>query len=318
MRASPGLTRHRGAFATWLARAPVLALLALLAIAADHAAAERKINIAHRGASGYAPEHTLSAYRLAIEQGADFVEQDLAVTRDGTLICLHDDTLQRTTNVSSLFPDRGGAGTAASGKGWLASDFTLAEIRRLDAGRWFDPRFEGERVPTWEEAVELVRGKAGLYPELKSPGLYAARGIDMVGLFVAAVRAAGLDSAASLAATPLIVQSFDENTIRRLAVELPAVPRVFLMGELPGGRLTDGRLRDIARFATGISPDKNLVDADLVQRAKAAGLTVTAYTFRARNTGRFRTVGEEMSHFLYTLGLDALFTDNPDQFPRQP
>jgi glycerophosphoryl diester phosphodiesterase len=300
---------------------PVLALFAVLAVFGTESHAERaKANIAHRGASAYAPEHTLAAYRLAIEQGADFVEQDLAITRDGALICLHDDTLERTTDVASVFPRRFSTASASgsSVRRWLANDFTLAEIRSLDAGRWFQTRFARERVPTWQEAVDLVRGKAGLYPELKSPDLYAARGIDMVRLFVTAVKDAGLDRAESLAITPLIVQSFDEKTVRRLATELPQVPRVLLMGELPGGRVTDERLREIASFATGISPDKRLVDADLVRRAKAAGLTVTAYTFRSRNTGQFRNVAEEMTHFLYTMGLDALFTDNPDQFPRQP
>ena len=109
-----------------------------------------------------------------MEQRADFVEQDLAVTRDGVLICLHDDTLERTSNVAEVFPDRfsrkksesGGAGGS-----WIANDFTLDEIRRLDMGRWFDPAFAGQRIVTWQEAIDLVRGKAGLYPELKSPPL---------------------------------------------------------------------------------------------------------------------------------------------------
>ena len=128
--------------------------------------------MAHRGASAYAPEHTLAAYRLAIEQGADFVEQDLAVTRDGVLICLHDPSLERTTNVEEVFADRF-TEIEYEGKtrrAWLANDFTLAEIKRLDAGSWFDPKFAGERVPTFDEAVALVKGKAGMFPELKTPG----------------------------------------------------------------------------------------------------------------------------------------------------
>ena len=86
-----------------------------------------------------------------------------------------------------------------------------------------------------------------------------------------------------------------------------------------GGGMTDARLRDIKTFATGIGPAKALLEAqpDVVRRAQAAGLTVTAYTFRARNTGRFASVREEMSHHLFTLGIDAVFTDNPDQFPRK-
>src|SRR5688572_13313286 len=131
--------------------------MALAAIVGVRTESSSKQVIAHRGASAYAPEHTLAAYRLAMEQGADYVEQDLAVTKDGALICLHDDSLERTTNVEELFADR---------KPWLAVDFTLEEIKQLDAGSWFDAKFAGERIPTWEEAVAFVGNRAGLYPEL--------------------------------------------------------------------------------------------------------------------------------------------------------
>jgi len=298
-------------------------LLVVLAVAASGfavRAADPKQSIAHRGASGYAPEHTRAAYQLALDQRADFVEQDLAVTRDGVLICLHDDTLERTSNVAEVFPDRSAttASRGGSAKRWFANDFTLDEIRRLDMGGWFSPTFAGERIVTWQEAVDLVRGKAGLYPELKSPPLYTSRGVDMVKLFVESVKQNGLDRPESLKTTPVIVQSFDEPTVRRMAKELPAVPRILLM-ESFGGGMTDARLRDIKTFATGIGPAKALLEAqpDVVRRAQATGLTVTAYTFRARNTGRFASVREEMSHHLFTLGIDAVFTDNPDQFPRK-
>jgi glycerophosphoryl diester phosphodiesterase len=295
-------------------------LMLTAAVASTFQGSPPKQNIAHRGASAYAPEHTIAAYQLALEQRADYVEQDLAVTRDGVLICLHDDSLNRTTNVEQVYPGR--ASTAPGGRGgashWLANDFTLAEIRKLDAGSWFDPKFAAATVPTWDEAVALVRGKAGLYPELKSPPLYTARGVDMVKLFVDAVKKGGLDRPESLRTTPMIIQSFDEGTIRRLAKELPGVPRILLMGSFGDKGMTDARVRDIATFATGIGPTKELVDKDpgVVQRAHAARLTVTAYTFRSRSTGRFPDVRAEMSHFLNTLGIDALFTDNPDQFPR--
>jgi glycerophosphoryl diester phosphodiesterase len=275
--------------------------------------------IAHRGASAYAPEHTLAAYRLAMAQGADYVEQDLAVTRDGVLICLHDDTLERTSNVAEIYPQRFADESGEPGRHWIANDFTLAEIRGLDAGSWFDRAFAGQHIVTWQEAIDLVRGKAGLYPELKSPPLYVGRGVDMVNIFVESVLSNGLHRPESLRTTPMIVQSFDEPTVRRLAAELPTVPRLLLMELLPGEGLTEARLREIARFATGIGPAKDLIDLEpaIVTRAHRAGLTVTAYTFRARSPGRFASVREEMWHFLYTLGIDALFTDNPDQFPRR-
>src|SRR4029453_2445566 len=103
------------------------------------AAQDRRTSvIAHRGASAYAPEHTRAAYELAVRQKADFVEQDLAVTRDGALICLHDESLERTTDVEEVFPDRARTDPGTGAKRWMAGDFTLAEIKRLDAGSWFD------------------------------------------------------------------------------------------------------------------------------------------------------------------------------------
>ena len=114
-----------------------------------------KVLVAHRGASAYAPEHTAPAYRLAIEQGADYVEQDLAVTRDGVLVSIHDATLERTTNVEELFPDRFTL-DAKKQKRWVVADFTLAEIKRLDAGSWFDGTFAGEKILTWDESVDVV------------------------------------------------------------------------------------------------------------------------------------------------------------------
>jgi len=86
-----------------------------------------KLAVAHRGASAYAPEHTLASYRLALDQGADYVEQDLAVTKDGVLICLHDESLERTTNVEEVFPDRAVVDPATGLKQWLAADFTVAD-----------------------------------------------------------------------------------------------------------------------------------------------------------------------------------------------
>ena len=124
-------------------------LLVVLAIAAGgfavRAADAPKQSIAHRGASGYAPEHTRAAYQLALDQRADFVEQDLAVTRDGVLICLHDDTLERTSNVAEVFPDRSATTPSRGGsaKRWFANDFTLDEIRRLDMGALVQPEVRG-------------------------------------------------------------------------------------------------------------------------------------------------------------------------------
>ena len=301
----------------------VAVVVALMALAQAQTASVGKVLIAHRGASAYAPEHTTAAYRLAIVQRVDYVEQDLAVTKDGQLICLHDDTLERTTDVASVFPDRftvKSPGQRSAVKEWIANDFTLTEIKRLDAGRWFHEKFAGERVPTWQEAIDMVRATPGMgmYPELKSPPLYTGRRVDMVKLFVESVKKNGLDQPKSLRNTPMIIQSFDEATVRRLAKELPGIPRVLLMGSFPDKGMTDARLREIKTFADGIAPAKDLITGqpDVVKRAHGLGLTVTAYTFRSSNAGPFPNVRAEMAHFLNTLGIDAAFTDNPDQFPR--
>lgn len=286
----------------------------------------KKQLIAHRGASAYAPEHTLAAYTRAIEQGADFVEPDLAVTKDGILVCMHDLTLERTTNVEDVFPHRFTSdapgvpvvhGSAAQPvHHWLVNDFTLAEIKRLDAGSWFDARFAGATVPTFQEAVDVVRGKAGLYPELKDPEFYRRRGIRTDVLLTAALKKNGLVANPK---TPVIIQSFDDAALKHLARDLPQVPRVFLVDPASASRLdSEDKLRDIAAWATGVAPNKVIVAAhpELVRWAHAAGLTVTVWTLAASTT-TFPSVREEMAKFLYDLGVDAVFTNDPDQFPRR-
>jgi glycerophosphoryl diester phosphodiesterase len=281
--------------------------------------ASKKFLIAHRGASAYAPEHSAEAYKLAIEQGADFVEQDLAVTKDGVLVSIHDLTLERTTDVEEIFPDRFVEVKAASGpaKRWYVNDFTLAEIKRLDTGSSFDKKFAGTRMLTFQEAIDLVRGKAGLYPELKDPEFYRQRGIDTAKLFAEIVRKNGLENDPK---TPLILQSFDAETLKTAAAEIPQVPRVYLVSPGSVDRIDSPRkLQDIAAWATGIGPNKGILATlpDLVKWAHATKLTVTPWTFRAATNADAAAVREEMANVLYTLGVDALFTDNPDLFPRK-
>ena len=298
----------------------VLAMLAVSGLSAQPSAPKQAI--AHRGASGYAPEHTAAAYTLAMQQKVDFVEPDLAVSKDNVLFCMHDDTLERTTNVAEVFPDRVSTGyqTRQPGKHWLANDFTMAEMKRLDSGKWFKPEFAGQRLLTFQEMIDLVRAKPGfgIYPELKSPELYKSRGIDQEKLFVAIIKQNGLEQPESLKTMPVIIQSFDEEAIRRVAVDLPTIPRVFLTST--DEDVTEARIRELAKFATGIAPEKFVIarHPELVARAHAARLTVTSWTFKADDKEmNFPSVKDEMKHFLYDLGVDALFTNNPDQFPRQ-
>lgn len=293
----------------------------------------RKILIAHRGASAYAPEHTLESYRLAIKQGADFVEQDLQITRDNQLVCLHDLTLERTTNVKDLFPTRfqeesaprsaseqGSSSAGSPVRRWYVSDFTLQEIKQLDAGSWFNPKFKNARVPTFQEAIDLMRGKAGLYPETKAPEVYGKFGFDMERLLVNALQRNRLGTRRAERHTPVIIQSFSPESLKKLSRMLnPKLPLVLLVNQQMQARwLTPAGLKEAGQFANGIGPAKALVDKDVVSRAHGLGMTVTPYTFRLSDVAGFKTISEEMRYYLYELGVDALFTDNPDLFPRIP
>jgi glycerophosphoryl diester phosphodiesterase len=282
----------------------------------------KKTNVAHRGASAYAPEHTLAAYQLAIEMGADFVEQDLAVTKDGILICLHDASLERTTNVEDVFPDRA-VSISLEGKtrkAWVANDFTLAEIKQLDAGSWFDAKFKAEKVPTFDEAVALVKGKAGLFPELKTPEIYEGRNVNFEELVAAALDKHGLRGAKADPKTPVILQTFGQQSARKLSRIKIGVPVVLLLDA--GDELKSAEeVRAWKGIVQGFGPTKRIVrrNPDFVKWAHAEGMTVTPYTFRSSDAllQGFKSVSAEMSFYLYELGVDALFTDNPDQFPRK-
>ena len=282
----------------------------------------KKTNVAHRGASAYAPEHTLAAYQLAIDMGADYVEQDLAVTKDGVLICLHDASLERTTNVEQLFPDRVTTQTieGKTRKAWLANDFTLAEIKRLDAGSWFGNKFAGEKVPTFDEAIALIRGKAGIFPELKTPEIYAGRDVQFEAMVAAALDKNGLRGPKADPKTPVILQTFGRETARNLAKMKIGVPVVWLI-EYENRPKTAEEVRAWKGIVQGFGPTKRIVseNPEFVKWAHAEGLTVTPYTFRESDVLKsgFRNVHEEMQHFLYRLGVDAVFTDNPDKFPRK-
>jgi glycerophosphoryl diester phosphodiesterase len=299
----------------------VIACSAAMIGCAVSAQSPRKILVAHRGASAYAPEHTLAAYRLALEQGADFVEQDLQISKDGVLVCLHDLTLERTTNVEEVFPDRAKL-DAGGRKAWQVSDFTLEELKRLDAGSWFKPQFKDERIPTFQEAIDLVKGKAGLYPETKDPEIYGSRGFDMEALVLAQLAKNGLDVPGGSPKSPVIIQSFSPESLQKMKKAGTSVPLVLLVSDLDPMRdrwLSDAGLKEARGFAVGLGPAKSLLvtDPSLVLRTHAAGLTVTPYTFRSAGLPEGKTVRDEMADFLYRIGVDALFTDNPDQFPRR-
>ena len=249
---------------------------------AGHAAGESPIIIAHRGASGYLPEHTLAAYALAYGLGADYVEPDVVRTKDGAFICLHDIHLDATTDVETAFPDR-----AREDGRFYAADFTLAEIKTLRAEERSGNRFPQGRssfeVPTFREMIELVQGlnestgrRVGIYPELKQPSWHAKEGLPMEAAFFAILQEYGYTAPDSL----IFIQCFELEPLQTLRNELGCrSPQIFLMGR---GKLSDERMRQIAACAEGIGPSKGLIEADpgVVERAHAAGLKVHPYTFR--------------------------------------
>lgn len=291
-----------------------LILALLLAIAgALPAAAAPPLVIAHRGASGERPEHTLAAYERAIDQGADFIEPDLVPTKDLVLIARHDTELSDTTDVAarSEFADRKRTkdveGRAVTG--WFAEDFTLAEIRalrakeRLPSIRPANARFDGlYQVPTFEEIVALAKAKQaetgrkiGLYPELKHPTMLLEQaGIDVVDLLATALRKAGLAEAKDL----VFVQAFEVAPLQRLN-RLVEVPLVLLISSEGGPYdekalrwseiMTPSGLAEVAKYADGIGPHMRYVlnpdgaPTRLVADAHAAGLKVHPWTLRKEN-----------------------------------
>jgi glycerophosphoryl diester phosphodiesterase len=269
--------------------------------------------IAHRGASGERPEHTLAAYERAIDQGADYIEPDLVATKDLVLVARHENELSGTTDVASReeFADRRRTKEVDGQRvaGWFAEDFTLAELRTLRAKeripslRPANARFDGlYPVPTFDEIVALVRAKEaetgrriGLYPELKHPTfLLQNAGIDMVDLMVAALRKHDLDDADDR----VFVQVFEVEPLRRLdrLVETPLVQLVAAQGgpaDAPAMRYADmiapSGLAEIATYADAIGADLRVLltesgaSTGLTQAAKAAGLDVHAWTVRREN-----------------------------------
>ena len=316
--------------------------------------------IGHRGASGYRPEHTLAAYELAIDMGADFIEPDLVSTKDGVLVARHENEISATTDVAGrpAFADRKTAKVIDGIRitGWFTEDFTLAELKTLRAqeripqlrpdNTAFDGLFE---IPTLDEVIDLAqRRQVGIYPETKHPTYFNSIGLSLEEPLVEALTAAGYRGKSA----PVFIQSFEVGNLTQLAAEtdLPLVqllsdqgapfdlassgdPRTYADLSTPEG------LREIATYAQGIGPSKNQIvppDASgalgqptsLVEDAHRARLLVHPYAFR--NENQFlpadfrqgdpanpafpRAIGNAPAEYarFYSLGVDGLFSDNPD------
>jgi glycerophosphoryl diester phosphodiesterase len=277
--------------------------------------------LGHRGASGYRPEHTLAAYQLAIDLGADFIEPDLVSTRDGHLVARHENDITGTTDVASRpeFASRRATKLIDGERitGWFTEDFTLAELKtlrareRLPAVRPQNAAFDGQfTIPTFEEVIALAQRESrrlhrviGIYPETKHPTYFQRLGLSLEEPLVRALDAAGLRGKRDA----VFLQSFEVGNLQKLnrMTRLPLVQLIDATGApfdlIASGDprtyadlITPAGLRDIARYADGVGVNKNLVvprDATgalqapttLVRDAHAARLIVHAFTFRAEN-----------------------------------
>jgi glycerophosphoryl diester phosphodiesterase len=261
---------------------PILAVLGFASPAV--AATDSDVDvIAHRGSSGAAPENTLAAIRLAIRHDADIVENDIQRTRDGELVIIHDTTLDRTTDVEQVFPARAP---------WNVGDFTLREIKRLDAGSWFAPRFAGQEVPTLEEWVNAVGGEAGMLLEPKSPALYPGieRDLDKELRSLPAFNRA-------LRADQVVVQCFDHLWLRQYEDLAPDVPVGLLYGTDP----TEAEVTAAATWAEQVNPALGAIEEDTVERIHAHGLETNVWTVNA---------GQDMYRAM-EWGVDGIITNYP-------
>jgi glycerophosphoryl diester phosphodiesterase len=282
------------------------------------------IVIAHRGASGERPEHTLESYRLAIEEGADYIEPDLVMTGDGVLIARHENEIGGTTDVAR-HPEfaarrRTQVIEGESMTGWFTEDFTLAEIKTLRARerlpelRPQNCAFDGQfTVPTFDEILLLAAGanRIGVYPETKHPAHFAGIGLEMEQAVLDALQRHDYAAAGS----PVFIQSFDPRNLRQLRgmTRLPLVQ--LLEHEL-------GDLGSIAEYADAIGIAKSLASEAGIRAAHAVNLKVHVWTFRAENeflpedlrSGSSPAVhGDleaEIRRFL-DRGIDGFFVDFP-------
>ena len=240
-------------------------------------------NIAHRGASGHAPENTMAAFEKAFEMKADYIEIDVQMTKDGELIAIHDTTVNRTTN---------GAGSVG--------DYTLEEIQQLDAGSWFGQEFAGEQIPTFEEVIDTYRGKIGLLIELKSPELYP--GVEEKVAETLMERNMHKPNNEKI-----IIQSFNHASVQQSKALLQNIPHGVLAGT-SWANVTDEQLAQFTTFADFFHPNMSIVTDELVDRVHIAGMKIYPYTVRT----------QEQANNLFERNVDGIITDFPEYVYRHP
>lgn len=291
---------------------------------------EKPLVIAHRGASGYLPEHTLPAVCLAYGMGADFIEQDVVLSKDRYPIVLHDVHIDTVTNVADKFPNR-----ARKDGRFYAIDFTLAELKTLTVNerielkskkQVFPKRFPLDRshfrIATLEEELELIAGlnrttsrSVGIYPEIKNPTWHRKQGYDISKIVVAMLRKHGYSSKSD----KCFLQCFEQDELIRIRHELGVKLAIIQLLEDDSKHLTSSGLKKISEYADGIGPslsevlDKSKSPTGLVRRAHSHGLQVHPYTFRVDELAVGFNDPAELLHAIFeTCEADGLFTDFPD------
>ena len=315
-----------------------LYFLGLLIIAfTSQVIAAKPLVIAHRGAPGYLPEHTLESVTLAYAQGADFIEQDLVVTKDSKIIVLHDIHLETVTNVEQVFPSR-----KRQDLRYYALDFTLAELKTLNVHerqdakgkQVFPHRFQGKgtfHIATFEEQIELIQQlnrqfnkNTGFYPEIKSPAWHREQGVDISQLVMAVLRKHELDDTDKA----IYVQCFDFAETQRVRNDLGAkVKLIQLIAENDWQESptdynflkTPAGLQEIAKVAQGIGPWipqlvdlKTMQPTAFVKQAHNLGLQVHPYTFRKDALPDNIDTQKTLQLLFKELKVDGLFTDFTD------
>lgn len=286
---------------------------------------EAPLVIAHRGASGERPEHTIEAYALALEQGADVIEPDLVVTADNVLVARHDAYLSTTTDVSNRpeFADR--RRELFGRNDWWVMDFTAAEMATLRAVQPMadrDPSYDGQfAIPTFEDILDFVDAQQAecgctiaIEPEVKHPEAFAAAGLDPLPLLNQALLDHGLFSENA----PVVVQSFDAGFLIRMNAVAPVrLAMLYSSPDEADGNMNGYPLDVVAQFADGLGANKALLlnpdgsSTGLLEDAHALGLEVHAWTVRDDRTPIVGDNVDDELRALYALGVDAVFTDFP-------
>ncbi|PLR66418.1 glycerophosphodiester phosphodiesterase [Bacillus sp. UMB0893] len=242
------------------------------------------VNVSHRGASGYAPEHTITSYQMGDKMHGDYIEVDLQMTKDGKLIAMHDETVDRTTD-----------GTG------LVKDYTLEQIKQLDAGSWFNEKYPqyanqdyaGLKVPTLEEVFQKFGKNAKYYIETKSPEVYPGMEKELLRLV----------NDYEINKKTLLVQSFSPLSLKTMNELDPSVKLVQLLSYKTNAVITDAEIAAIKQYAMGVGPNYTYLNQDYVQKVVGSGLEIHPYTVNDKETMKK----------LIDWGVTGMFTNFPDR-----